>query len=128
MVGGIGVENAKPGEYMVRYQSGEDRLRKTPAFYQQVTRDRLNSKLNHAYRYAEVLYGGRNPYIEAIRANITHLVKILETNDWTLLRREPQFFLGIAHAVQDIERLVASQLASLAGVRLKNDGPLLMPV
>jgi hypothetical protein len=128
VVGGIAVENARPGEYMVRYQSGEDLLRKTPAFYQQVTRDRLNSKFNRAYRYAEVLYGGRNPYIEAIRANITHLVKILETNDWALLRREPQVFLGIAHAVQDIEQLVASQLASLAGVRLKNNGPLLMPV
>lgn len=128
VVGGIAIENASPGEYMVRYQSGEDLLRKTPTFYQQVTRDRLNSKFNRAYRYAEVLYGGRNPYIDAIRANIMHLVKILESNDWSLLRREPKFFLGVAHAVQDIERLVASQLASLAGIRVKNDRPLLMPV
>lgn len=127
VVGGIAVENAKPGEYMVRYKSGKDLLRKTPAFYQQVTRDRLHSKFNRVYRYAEVLYGGQNPYIDAIRNNITHLVRILESNDWSLLRREPAYFLGIANAVQDIERLVATQLASLTGTSIKNDQPLLMP-
>jgi hypothetical protein len=128
VVGGVAIENAKPGEYMVRYKSGEDLLKKTPAFYQQVTRDRLNSKFNRVYRYAEVLYGGQNPYIDAIRMNITHLVKILESNDWSLLRREPAYFLGIAHAVQDIEQLVARQLASLTGKSVKSDRPLLMPV
>jgi hypothetical protein len=127
VVGGVAIENAKPGEYMVRYRSGKDLLRKTPAFYQQVTRDRLNSKFNRVYRYVEVLYSGQNPYIDAISHNITHLVRILESNDWSLLRREPAYFLGIANAVQDIEQLVATQLASLTGVSIKSDGPLLMP-
>jgi len=127
VVGGVAVENAKPGEYMVRYKSGKDLLQKTPAFYQQVTRDRLNSKFNRIYRYAEVLYGGQNPYIDAIRSNITHLVRILETNDWSLLRREPAYFLGLANAVQDIEKLVATQLASLTGSSVKTKNPLLMP-
>ena len=128
VVGGVAVENAKPGEYMVRYKSGKDLLKKTPAFYQQVTRERLNDKFNRAYRYAEVLYGGQNPYIDAIRTNITHLVRVLQTNDWSLLRREPACFLGLMNAVQDIERLVASQLAALTGTSIKNDKPLLMPV
>jgi hypothetical protein len=127
VVGGVAVENAKPGEYMVRYKSGKDLLRKTPAFYQQVTRDRLNSKFNRVFRYAEVLYGGQNPYIDAISTNITHLVRVLDTNDWSLLRREPAYFLGIANAVQDIERLVASQLASLTGSSIRPKNPLLMP-
>lgn len=128
VVGGVAVENAKPGEYMVRYKSGNDLLRKTPGFYQQVTRDRLNTKFNRAYRYAEVLFNGRNPYIDAIRSNITHLVRVLESNDFSLLRREPAYFLGIANAVQDIEKLVARQLASLTGTSIKSDNPLLMPV
>ena len=127
VVGGVAVENAKPGEYMVRYKSGKDLLRKTPAFYQQVTRDRLNTKFNRVFRYAEVLYGGQNPYIDAIRTNITHLVRVLDTNDWSLLRREPACFLGIANAVQDIEKLVASQLASLTGSSVRPKNPLLMP-
>jgi hypothetical protein len=113
---------------MVRYKSGRDLLKKTPSFYQQVTRDRLNSKFNRAYRYAEVLYGGQNPYIDAIRTNITHLVRVLKTNDWSLLRREPAYFLGIANAVQDIERMVAAQLAALTGTSIKSDKPLLMPI
>lgn len=128
VVGGVAIENAKPGEYMVRYKSGEDLLTKTPAFYQQVTRDRLNAKFNRAYRYAEVLYSGHNPYIAAIKSNITHLVKILSTNDWSLLRRRPAYFLGIANAVQDIEHLVARQLASLTGISVAADDPLLMPL
>lgn len=127
VVGGVAVENAKPGEYMIRYKSGEDLLRKTPGFYQQVTRDRLNSKFNRVYRYAEVLYSGQNPYIDAIRNNITHLVRVLKSNDWSILRREPAYYLGIEDAVHDIEQLVASQLASLSGTSVKNDRPLIMP-
>ena len=128
VVGGVAVESAGPGEYMVRYKSGKDLLQKTPQFYQQVMRDRLNSKFNRVYRYIEVLYGGHNPYIAAITSNITHLVRILETGDWSLLRREPSFYLGIANAVQEIEQLVARQLASFRGARLPSDNPLVMPV
>ncbi len=128
VVGGVAVENAKPGEYMVRYASGRDLLEKTPMFYQQVMRERLNSKFNRVYRYIEVLYDGKNPYIDAIRNNITHLVRILKTGDWTLLRREPTAYLGMGNAVQDIEELVAKQLASFKGSIVKADKPLLMPV
>ncbi len=105
VVGGVAVENASPGEFMVRYESGEDLLRKTPIFYQQIMRERLNAKFNRVYRYIEVLYDGDNPYIEAIRNNIAHLVRVIETGDWSLLRRKPNCFLGISAAVQDIERL-----------------------
>jgi hypothetical protein len=91
-------------------------------------RERLNSKFNRAYRYIEVLYNGRNPYIDAIRTNIMHLVHILETGDWSLLRREPAYFLGIVDAVHDIEALVARQLASFKGSMVASDKPLLMPV
>ena len=128
VVGGVAVENASPGEYMVRYRSGKDLLTKTPMFYQQVMRERLNAKFNRVYRYIEVLYNGQNPYIDAIRNNITHLVRIIETNDWSLLRRKPAVYLGIAQAVQDIERLVAAQLAAFKGAKIQPDNTLLMPV
>ena len=128
VVGGVAVENAKPGEFIVRYRSGKDLLTKTPAFYQQVMRDRLNSKFNRVYRYIEVLYDGQNPYIDAITANITHLVRILKTGDWSLLRRKPACFLGIAAAVHDIEKLVAAQLAAFKGAKIRSDNTLLMPV
>ena len=128
VVGGVAVENAGPGEFMVRYKSGKDLLEKTPVFYQQVMRERLNTKFNRVYRYIEVLYNGHNPYIEAISSNIRHLVRILETNDWSLLRREPGFYLGISNAVQEIEQLVARQLASFHGASVPSNNPLVMPI
>lgn len=128
VVGGVAVENAKPGEYMVRYHSGQDLLQKTPTFYQQVMRDRLNKKFNHVYRYAEVLYDGHNPYIEAIRNNIEHLVKIISTGNWSLLRREPPYFLGIIGAAKEMESLVSQHLATFTGRAIDAEGGLLMPV
>jgi len=127
VLGGVAVENSKPGEYMVRYKSGQDLLQKTPVFYQQVMRGRLNLKFNRAYRYIEVLYDGQNPYIEAIRSNITHLVRIISTGNWALLRRDPPYFLGLATAFQDVETYVAEQLAALTGRAIEKD-ELLMPV
>ena len=128
VVGGVAVENAGPGEYVVRYKSGNDLLSKTPAFYQQVMRERLNEKFNRAYRYIEVLYDGDNPYLDAISANMSHLVRILESGNWSLLRREPAFFLGIASAVKDIEQLVKRQLGAFAGLTPKVDNSLVMPI
>jgi hypothetical protein len=127
VVGGVAVENARPGEYMVRYRSGEDLLQKTPVFYQQVMRDRLNQKFNRVYRYIEVLFDGQNPYIDAIANNISHLVRVLESGDWGLLRREPPYFLGIADAANDLEILTKRQLASLSGKAIEAEA-LVMPV
>jgi hypothetical protein len=98
---------------MVRYESGIDLLRKTPLFYQQVTRDRLQKKFNRAYRYMEVLYNGQNPYVDAIRNNIQHLVRVLKSGDFRLLRRSPPYFVGEKNAVQNIETMVHSLLAKI---------------
>jgi hypothetical protein len=113
VLGGIAIENAKPGEYMVRYESGVDLLKKTPLFYQQVSQQRLQKKFYRAYRYMEVLYGGENPYVAAMKSNMGHLVRVLKANDWRLLRRSPPFFVGDSDAVQTVEKMVRSQLAEL---------------
>ena len=104
-----------------------DRM-KTPQFYQQVMRDRLHRKFNRAYRYIEVLYNGQNPYIDAIRNNISHLVRIIETDDWSLLRREPPYFLGIVNAVNDMERMVTNQLQAMSGMKIEREPSALMPL
>lgn len=113
VVGGIAIENARPGEYRVRYESGIDLLKKTPMFYQQVSRNRLQKKFNRAYRYIEVLYDGENPYVAAMKNNITHLVRVLKASDWRLLRRSPPYFVGVSDAVQSIDKLVQSQLSDI---------------
>jgi hypothetical protein len=113
VLGGVAIERARPGEYVVRYESGIDLLKKTPVFYQQVSRDRLYSKFNRAYRYIEVLYDGQNPYVDAIRSNMAHLIRILKTGDWAMLRRNPPYFVGIDDAERDMEKLVELELAEV---------------
>ncbi len=113
VLGGIAIENATPGEYMVRYESGIDLLKKTPLFYQQVTRERLQNQFNRAYRYVEVLWEGQNPYIDAIKKNISHLVRVLKANDWRLLRRKPPYFVSDDETIDAVDNLVASQLAEV---------------
>jgi hypothetical protein len=113
VLGGIAVETPGPGQYLVRYESGIDLLKKTPGFYQQVSKERLDSKFNRAYRYAEVLYDGSNPYVEAIKTNLTHLVRVLKFEEYQLLRRSPPYFLGVSDAVQSMDNLVHEHLAEI---------------
>jgi len=113
VLGGIAVEKSGPGKYIVRYESGDELLRKTPAFYREVSNDRLNRKFNRAYRYIEVLFDGQNPYVEAIKTNLAHLVRVLKDDEWDLLRRSPPYFLGVSDAIPVIEKLVNQQLATI---------------
>ena len=113
VVGGVAIEHASPGEYMVRYESGIDLLRKTPVFYQAATKDRLQKKFNRAYRYAEVLFEGQNPYVSAIRRNLTHLVKVLKTDGWELLRREPPYFVGESDAAETMDTAAYKLLSAI---------------
>ena len=59
---------------------------------------------------------------------MTHLVRIIESGDWSLLRRKPACFLGLAHTVQEIEKAVRRQLEAMRGATMPANGSLLMPV
>lgn len=127
VVGGVAVENAAPGEYMVRYESGIDLLKKTPAFYQTATKDRLQKKFNRAYRYVEVLFDGQNPYVDAIRVNLNHLVRILKSDNWNLLRRNPPCFVGESDALESMDAVAQRMLSSVPPEHLHLP-PDLMPI
>ncbi len=118
VLGGIAIEQARPDQYTVRYASGIDLLKKTPIFYEQVSRDRLQTKFNRAYRYIEPLFNGQNPYVDAIKTNLIHLMKVLASENWGLLRRSPPVFVSNAETTHEVDDLVASQLSVLpAGQR-----------
>ena len=74
----------------------------------------------------------RHPVITSVLVGCTLvgalLGPLLLTSDWSLLRRKPAYYLGIANAVQEIEQLVAKQLASFRGTVVETENPLLMPV
>jgi hypothetical protein len=92
VLGGVALPIAANGGRVVKYASGLDLLRQTPEFVAETRAKRLDGEFGGAYRYLEVLYGGRNPYIEAIDQNVEYLRQILRSENWRLLRRNPPIF------------------------------------
>jgi hypothetical protein len=80
------------GYRQVKYASGLDLLRQTPEFIEDVRAKRLEQDFGAAYHYLEILYGGRNPYMEAIDRNVEYLRQVLRSENWQLLRRRPPIF------------------------------------
>lgn len=97
----------------IRYASGIDLLRKTPDFYAHMALKRLNGKFNRAYRYVEVLYDGRNPYFEFIDRNIEYLQRVIERNEWNMLRRKPPCFTALDNPLKSVSALVSRKLADI---------------
>jgi hypothetical protein len=88
VLGGVAMSTAD-GARAVRYASGLDLLRQTPAFVANTRATRLDNRFGSAYHYLEILFDGRNPYIEAIDRNMNYLEQILRSESWRMLRRNP---------------------------------------
>lgn len=95
----------------IQYESGIDLLRQTPGFFQHSVRERLESKFNRAYRYVEAACDGRNPYFEALEQNLTHLDRVIESEDWSKLRRQPPCFTVLEEPLKHVSGLVSRYLA-----------------
>jgi hypothetical protein len=83
------------GYRQVKYASGLDLLRQTPDFIEETRRNRLERDFGAAYRHLEILFSGRNPYIEAIDRNVEFLRQVLRSENWQLLRRRPPVFAAV---------------------------------
>src|SRR5580658_3665217 len=91
VLGGVALPFTQ-GNPQVKYASGLDLLRQTPDFIADVRAKRLDRDFRGAYRHLEILYGGSNPYLEAIDRNVEYLRQILRSESWQLLRRRPPIF------------------------------------
>ena len=109
VLGGIAVANGEQG-LKVTYGSGLDVLRQTPEFVAETMRTRLDGEFGGAYRYFEVVFGGRNPYMEAIEGNLGYLRQVLQTKRWSMLRRVPPCFTWERNPLQNMRALVISYL------------------
>lgn len=74
----------------ILYASAEDLLRKTPWFFESVIVKRLEYELRGVYRYLDDHFGGQNPYVNSMFANITFLKEVVDSDDFSRLRRNPQ--------------------------------------
>jgi len=98
------------GNHQVKYASGLDLLRQTPEFVTEVRARRLDGDFKGAYRYLESLYGGRNPYMEAIDRNVEYLRQVLRSERWQLLRRRPPIFAASADPMSTMRGLMLGHI------------------
>jgi hypothetical protein len=110
VLGGVAMSRSDDGDLKVRYGSGLDILRQTPEFFEDTMRTRLDGEFGGAYRYAEALFGGRNPYMEAIERNLEYLEQVLRTGRWSLLRRTPPCFTWERNPLQNMRALVIDSI------------------
>ena len=113
VLGGVAAAPGRDGAMQVRYSSGLDLLRQTPQFVRETRSERLDGEFAHAYRYLEPLFGGKNPYLEAIDRNITYLHRILRAERWRLLRRNPPLFTSEDNQLGLVRGLMLNRLKAM---------------
>ena len=113
VLGGIAAATGIDGALHVRYSSGLDLLRQTPEFVRETRVQRLEGEFEHAYRYVERLFGGKNPYLEAIDRNLGYLHRVLRTERWPMLRRNPPLFTAGENQLGQVRGLMLSHLKAL---------------
>jgi hypothetical protein len=113
VLGGIAAAPGSDGTMQVRYSSGLDLLRQTPQFIRETRAGRLNGEFEHAYRFAEPLFGGKNPYLEAIDRNVEYLQRILRAERWRMLRRNPPLFTSERDQLGLVRGLMVNRLKAL---------------
>lgn len=89
VLGGLSTTVDEQGNEVEIYSSGEDLLRKTPAFYEKDVETRLNVLFNKVYNYETAHFDGERFYIKGLGKNQSYLKKVLEANNLDLLRRKP---------------------------------------
>jgi hypothetical protein len=113
VLGGVAAVPGSNGALKIRYSSGLDLLRQTPQFVRESRVRRLEGEFEHAYRHLEILFDGRNPYIEAIDRNVAFLDRVLRTERWPLLRRNPPLFTSEENQLGLVRGLMVNRLKTL---------------
>jgi hypothetical protein len=115
VLGGVATAAGTDGALQVRYSSGLDLLRQTPQFVRNTRIRRLEGEFEHAYRYLEPLFGGKNPYMEAIERNLEYLDRVLRAERWPMLRRNPPLFTAVPDQLPQVRGLMLNRLKTLWG-------------
>jgi hypothetical protein len=122
VLGGVALPIAANGGREVKYASGLDLLRQTPEFVAEVRAKRLDGEFQAAYRNVEILYDGRNPYIEAIDRNMEYLRQILRSENWRLLRRSPPIFAASADPMSTMRGLMLGYIKRVWSAKQETPG------
>jgi len=115
VLAGTATARTQSGGVHVRYGSGLDLLRQTPNFVDTMMRERLDGQFGSAYRYLEPLFEGENPYLLAIRQHMKFLQRVLQTENWRLLRRSPPCFTFNPNPLPSVRQLMLLHLRDVWG-------------
>ena len=110
VLGGMALPISSNGGRQVRYASGLDVLRQTPEFVAETRSKRLDGAFGGAYHHVEALYGGHNPYMDMIERNLGYLNRVLRSENWRLLRRNPQVFSALADPMATVRNLMVGYI------------------
>jgi len=88
VLGGLAKRRLPGGRTQILFTSGEDLVRKTPAFYMNAAK-RLDLQLARAYEYAERHFKGQNLYIEEMQKNVRYAQAVADAPTKRSLRRAP---------------------------------------
>ena len=88
VLGGLAGRRRAGTRKLPLFASGEDLVRKTPAFYESATR-RLDLQLARSYQFAARHFGGDNPYLDEMQKNVRHAQLVARHESPELLRRQP---------------------------------------
>ncbi len=102
VLAGMALPYTNASAEQVRYASGLDLLRQTPQFASETRRQRLDGEFNRAYRYLEILFEGRNPYMESIERNLQFLEQVLRSESWRMLRRNPPLYAASPDTLAEV--------------------------
>jgi hypothetical protein len=88
VLGGLAHRKLPGARTQVLFSSGEDLVRKTPAFYLNAAK-RLDVQLARAYEYAERHFKGQNLYLEEMQKNVRYAQAVADAPTGQTLRRTP---------------------------------------
>ena len=86
VLGGLASRKLAGGRTQVIFSSGDDLVRKTPAFYMNAVK-RLDLQLARAYEYAERHFAGQNLYLEEMQKNVRYARAVAVAPNTQSLRR-----------------------------------------
>ncbi len=92
IAGGIAIRQTPHGKEVV-FDSGDDLVRKTPAFFDTAV-NRLEQDLGGAYNYAATHFGGFNLYMHAATKNVHFAKQISVSATYSLRRAPPEALTG----------------------------------
>lgn len=88
VLAGIAHRQLPDGSVEVKYSCAVDLLEKTPGFYENVAKKRLDGLFGGLHEIVSSHFDGHNPYREKMERNIAFLKEVLAQGDFKRLRRQ----------------------------------------